>query len=90
MCFPRASSLASQAFRTTPITPLRFIPGRATHVSFHRRHRDTETFTELMDWGGHARQYQHEAPASARPEAVAHRDMLAFKGRYANRPCPVA
>jgi len=39
---PFSPSLEPQAFRTTPITPLRFVLGRATRVYFHRRHGDTE------------------------------------------------
>jgi len=39
---PQALRLEPQAFRTTPITPLRFVLGRATRVYFHRRHGNTE------------------------------------------------
>jgi len=36
-----SSRLEPQAFRTTPITPLRFVLGRATRVYFHRRLGET-------------------------------------------------
>jgi len=42
VAMPFSSSLTPRAFRTTPITPLRFVLGRATRVYFHRRHGDTE------------------------------------------------
>ncbi|QDU36132.1 hypothetical protein Mal4_04150 [Maioricimonas rarisocia] len=37
-----SSSLEPLPLLATPITPLRFVLGRATLVCFHRRHRDTE------------------------------------------------
>ena len=49
---PQASRLEPRAIRTTPITPLRFVLGRATPVYFHRRHRDTEKVTETDEFGG--------------------------------------
>gem|GEM_PF-6744373 len=45
MRFAHASRLEPHAFLTTPITPLRFVLGRATRVYFHRRHGESH-----RDW----------------------------------------